>query len=505
MPPAAAPSDTSSSLDPASPPARYLPKSTRTTICIALAAFFVGWGLTDIRNRGRYDPARPLNHMTDLTVYTVAGAAFFDGRDPYLVSNPRGWHYLYPPLLAIVLSPLAKLDSQWQVVIWYFCNLVFAWGCCYESLRFLRLLKPAVPPMAATFGTSGAPQPVWGSAPPWLVASAGAAMLWPALNCLHRGQVGLLVTYLVLLGARLGLGSRSWRGWAAGGCALALAVTVKLTPIMPALFLSAMLALPVVMGWNRRLLAPAAGLVGGIAAGLALFLLLLPAAAVGWSANLQHLHRFVDLVVLNQDVGGGNDLTYHSVRNQSLVNAMYRLGNLVAYECGKGPSDLAEPEEQGPSMPMDSRFAHDALLAMRLGLLGLLTAIGWRAARRGMPLDIAAAFGASCVATLLISPLSWAHHYLIAAPGLLAVPLWFAWSGRDRFAKNLAYSAVGLIWAHYLLLDWTGRIGLLGIGTGVWFIAAAVGMLWSKKAKAGEIAKADESGGADPSPDLRAA
>ena len=100
-------------------------------------------GIHGIRKRGRYDPARPMNHMTDLTVYTEAGAAFFDGRDPYSVANPRGWHYLYPPLLAIVLAPLAKLDSQWQVVIWYFFSLAVAWGCCYESLRLLRwLLRP---------------------------------------------------------------------------------------------------------------------------------------------------------------------------------------------------------------------------------------------------------------------------------------------------------------------------------------------------------------------------
>ena len=80
-------------------------------------------------------------------------------------------------------------------------------------------------------------------------------MLFPTLNCLQRGQVGLLVTYLTLLGLRLSLGGGSWRGWAAGGAALALAVTVKLTPIMPALFLLAMLGLPVVMGWSRRKLA----------------------------------------------------------------------------------------------------------------------------------------------------------------------------------------------------------------------------------------------------------
>ena len=64
------------------------------------------WGLTDVRQRGY--PDVPAEHRTDLTVYTEAGAAFFDGRPPYEVSNPRGWTYLYPPLLAMLLAPLHR-------------------------------------------------------------------------------------------------------------------------------------------------------------------------------------------------------------------------------------------------------------------------------------------------------------------------------------------------------------------------------------------------------------
>jgi hypothetical protein len=461
---------------------------TRTLAWAVLAMLLVVWGLTDVRHRGRYDPATPLNHMTDLTVYTEAAAAFFDGRDPYTVSNPRGWHYLYPPLLAIALAPLSKLDSQWQAVIWYFFSLAIAWGCGYESLRLLRLLKPAALPKDVI-----SPRAAGTGAPVWLVGFAAAAMLFPTLNCLQRGQVGLLVTYLVLLGLRLSLDSRSRLAWAAGGFALALAITVKLTPIMPALFLVAMLGLPVAMGWNRRKIAPKVTLLGGMAAGLVLFLLLLPAAAVGWSANLQHLRRWSDLIVLNHDVGGDNDLTYHSIRNQSLTNAVYRLGNWVAFAWDGGPSDLAE-EPPGNTMPMDRPMVHRVLMVVRLGLLALLAAVGWRAARRGTALDLAAAYGAACIATLLVSPLSWAHHYLIAAPGLLAVPLWYWQQERLRFAKSLAFSGCGLLWAHYLLLDWTGRAGLLGIGTTIWFLAAAIGMLQHSAAETETAANADDGG-----------
>ncbi len=108
------------------------------------------------------------------------------------------------------------------------------------------------------------------------------------------------------------------------------------------------------------------------------------------------------------------------------------------------------------------------------------------------------------MATLLVSPLSWGHHYLIAAPGFLFVPLWFLQHGRIRFAKSLAVSACGLLWAHYLLLDWTGRAGLLGLGTTAWFLGAAIGLLqWSATEKA---AKSDSVGSErKPDQDLRAA
>ena len=107
---------------------------------VVLAVLLAIWGLTDIRSRGRVDAQRPTVHRTDFTVYTEAGAAFFDGRDPYRVTNPRGWGYLYPPLFAILVAPLHALDAQWQVVVWFFISLGLLWGLYRESCRLLRLV-----------------------------------------------------------------------------------------------------------------------------------------------------------------------------------------------------------------------------------------------------------------------------------------------------------------------------------------------------------------------------
>src|SRR6516164_6087864 len=90
------------------------------------------WGRVDVFRRARIDPNDPTAHKTDFTVYTEAGLAMFDGRDPYLVTNPRGWHYLYPPLFAILVAPLGLLDSQWQAAAWFAISILAAWGSYFE-------------------------------------------------------------------------------------------------------------------------------------------------------------------------------------------------------------------------------------------------------------------------------------------------------------------------------------------------------------------------------------
>ena len=100
-----------------------------TVVVVALTI----WGYVSIGPNGRLEPGRTDQHKTDFTVFTEAGAAFFDGRDPYRVTNPRGWHYLYPPLFALVVAPLSVFDTESQVVIWYVVNVVFAFGCFGEA------------------------------------------------------------------------------------------------------------------------------------------------------------------------------------------------------------------------------------------------------------------------------------------------------------------------------------------------------------------------------------
>src|ERR1035438_7971938 len=46
--------------------------------------------------------------MTDLGVFAVASEAVWSGQNLYTITDWHGWHYQYPPTLAILFLPLAE-------------------------------------------------------------------------------------------------------------------------------------------------------------------------------------------------------------------------------------------------------------------------------------------------------------------------------------------------------------------------------------------------------------
>ncbi len=109
-------------------------------IYLGLLIAFAIWGWLDVVPRGMVNHQRINEHRTDFTVYTEAGAAFFDGRDPYQVSNPRGWRYLYPPMFAILVAPLHVLPPMGQVGVWFVLSVGMVFGCYFELRRILAFV-----------------------------------------------------------------------------------------------------------------------------------------------------------------------------------------------------------------------------------------------------------------------------------------------------------------------------------------------------------------------------
>jgi len=435
-------------------------------LLLALVAF--GLGLLDVRRRAP---------NSDFTVFTIAGAAFFDGRDPYEIANPQGWHYAYPPLFALLVSPLAGLSFRGQVVAWYTISVGFGILCVLECRRIARAIRRDEP------AADAAPLPRW------MILAAALSPLLPAIDTLQRGQVALAITWPLLLGLRLAIDCRRPGGaWLAGGV-LALPIAIKLTPLVP-VGLLALIGLRrstaghEAVATDRRRLA----LIGGVAIGLALFLLALPATLLGWEKNVDHLSTWARRIEASARVGV--DDNKYTFRNQSFANAVEMLAR---WEHPKSPLRWLSPRDPAirdlrlqPRVPRSLLSA--AVPAILLALSGLVIASGWRIGGRGRPLGTAAAFGLAAALSLVISPISWAHHFAILLPAVLFVPWWFHSRRRPATAACLAVAPPVLLGIHYLLID-TGWIelpfglalvwvvGLLGVGTAVWCGAASVLML----------------------------
>jgi hypothetical protein len=438
------------------------------------------WCAVDVSRRAVVDTARPHLHMTDFTVYTEAGTAFFDGRAPYEVTNIRGWKYLYPPLFALLVAPLSALSGPWQATLWFAVSVLLCLGSYFECRRLLAGVLAAQP------------------APNGLVARlgmiAGAAAVFPVLNCLQRGQIGVILIYPLLVGLRMMLLGQTPRAWFAGGLVLALPVVLKLTPLLP---VGCLVVALVAASWPRSIAlhvdastATSQDLQGmvartfrvplwsaaGVLTGCLFFSLALPAGLIGWQANLRHLATWYNRVATKVDhdrtdqfAGDGS-----TIRNQSLTNAVARFGNWAAFEFAGGPDDrlIDRGAAELGTMLMDRPSVHAALLVIRgiaaLVLVAAVVALG----RCGDRVSLGFAFGLACVATFIVSPVARGHYFMLYVPAILFGGLWIFERRSARSALGFAAIPALLCLTHYLALNHAGRVGLLGIGTALWFFTA---------------------------------
>ena len=260
-------------------------------------------------------------------------------------------------------------------------------------------------------------------------------------------------------------------------------VVLKIIPLLPVGFL---LFVQLVDWVRQRWAAPAspapvgrrfAASTLGVCFGLVLFFFLVPAALIGWNANMRHLNTWARFMLTKADDGGmdprsGNS---HSARNQSLQNAAYRLGNFAAHVFGGGPDDRLVEEFHAPAMAMDEPEVERTLFLARAALALALLSFGVRlGGGDGSRLNLATGFALACVAMLVVSPVARGHYFMLLSPATLLVPLWLDRHNCPRAAVVMAVIAPLLPLLHYALLPFAGRIGLLGLGTAAWLMAALV-------------------------------
>jgi hypothetical protein len=438
-------------------------------VYLGLLIAFAIWGWLDVVPRGMVNHQRIHEHRTDFTVYTEAGAAFFDGRDPYQVSNPRGWRYLYPPMFAILVAPLHVLPPMGQVAVWFVLSVGMVFGCYFELRRILDYVLARTSPSAKDSARLTL----------CVCAAAIATAMLPAFNCLQRGQVEIFKLYLLMLGFRLALtGTRAWT-WALAGVVFSLAGVLKLTPLLPVgclLLYEARLALSARRepgAWRRPI-----SLASGLTVGLLMFALAIPAALTGWNRNLQHLETWFSKVVTKvvdvRTTDFGEDV--RTIRNQSLDNAAYRFGNFLNYQFAAGPDDtlIDHPHDASLKLPMDDPHVGELIVVARVLALVALLLFVIRASFETKLIGRGTVFGLACVATLVVCPVARACYFVMFLPAIPFVCTRLLELNLRRSAEVFAWVPIGLVWLHYLLLPTSGRVGLMGLGAAAWFLASCV-------------------------------
>ncbi|MFI9271489.1 glycosyltransferase 87 family protein [Kitasatospora sp. NPDC052896] len=333
----------------------------------------------------------------DLAVYRAAGSTVRAGQDLYAMRvTGLDLPMTYPPFAGLLFTPLTLLSMPVARLATTVANLLLVIVFVHLSLRLVD--RPDRPPRTAVT----------------LFVAAFAVWCEPVWSTVGNGQINLLLAVAVLGDLTLCAGRR-WAGVGTG-----LAAGVKLTPLLFVLFLTAAGVLD-----RRRRGAPeerrapdpwlrsAAGATAAFVATVALPGLLMPRDSL----------RFWTTTVFQPSRPG--DAAHDA--NQSVRGLVARL---------LGTTD--------PGLPW-------LATALVLALLGLGTAALLATGRRDRP-DLAWPLLCCATTTLLVSPVSWSHHWVWCVPLTLLVaaearrlgswPWWCA-----AAAMWLTFSSFAVWWA----------------------------------------------------------
>jgi hypothetical protein len=322
-------------------------------------------------------------------------------------------NYPNPPIMALILKPLMHLPPLAGSLIWFYLKIAMAVLSIYWVLRLLDRGDPVFP--------------WWGKVLTVLLC------LRPIAGDLVHGNVNLFILFVVV-GA---LVSFCRRRDLLAGVLLGLAIACKVTP---ALFVPYFL-------WKR-----AWKTLAGTAAGLVLFVWVVPGTLLGWSDNQQYLGTWYRNMV--QPFAEGK-VTSEAV-NQSLPGLMSRLlthrPSFVAWgEEAYVPTEyhnVFDLDERTVQWILKGCMAAFALIVMWRCRTSLADRENWR---------LLAEFSVVILGMLLFSERTWKHHCVTLL--LPFAVLCYALSAQ-RWPVRRRWYLVGTLGAAFLLITLTGTTGL---------------------------------------------
>lgn len=362
-----------------------------------------------------YRSAFMARRMGDLGCYLRAAWAVRARQDMYGIVEDNGWHYNYPPLYAILLTPLADppanvdhagfVPYEISVAVLYVFNLV----CLVVGIRVLAsaLEKASADPLVRSL-------PV-GCRRWWALRTIPLlACLPPVGHTLMRGQTNLLLLALIC-GMIAGL--LRGRRFVAGLC-LAGAICLKIFPAF-------LLLVPL---WRRD-----GRCLGGCTAGLLVGLVLIPLAALGPRGFVSE-YRELGIVLVGPALGLGEDksraeelIEVNATDNQSIQTMLH---NWLHLDRETRPK-VAAPWVRYASWLIGGGFT-------------LLTLAASYRRRSDNGLSVALFVGALTLVMIWMSPVCHSHYFVLSVP-LVMTLLARSWERRPQHLGRFAGLSAGLL------------------------------------------------------------
>ncbi|MEI7436885.1 MAG: glycosyltransferase family 87 protein [bacterium] len=431
----------------------------RLLLAIMLLAILVFGGVLERRTALRNQP------MTDLGVFACAARAVATGVNLYSVGDWHGWHYHYPPLMAILMRPFAHplpepcpelppgvlrnttntpwgyelqgMESQYCplsarnahffgiVAGWYLFSIallllaVHALACGLEGAR----LRDGLPPV-------GAVRRRW-----WLRRLMPMLIVVTSIGAeLSRGQVDIVLLAAIAFALYFAVRGRHL----AAGLCLIFPACVKLFPVLLGLW-------PL---WRRHW-----AMLGGMLAGATLGLIVIPALAIGPARTVALYQEWVHVLLLpglgaSADDTRDRELTeMNSTDNQSLLAFFHNWSNY--------------------GRTLEERGSHPAAPAARVAVAvsgALLLAAACWAARWRRHENARASYGFAGLLTgimLLLSPVTHSFYLVLLIP-LLMTLVDFCLDNRATPRLQLMLAAIlGVFWVVDLTIRLVPRDGVV--------------------------------------------
>jgi hypothetical protein len=271
-----------------------------------------------------------IRNLIDFPVYYAAGRSLLGGRiDLYAPDFALGrvMDYRYPPFFLVALAPLWLAPYPVAAYIWYLFSTLEITGCVLIVVRAFPALRE--------------------SKKMWILVALATAPYFVMM--LHYGNAHLLATFLLFASLYFFLRRKD----VPGGLCMALAITIKVTPV---------LLLPYLALKRRWKMLVAVGV-------FLVFINLLPAAYFGLRANGDLLAGWYGHVIASQEFHEDNGPI-----NLSLKGQLRRYVSSVDYS-RRVDGDVRYPAVNVAAL---SRETMDAVwLAAALVLFGLVLFLIW--------------------------------------------------------------------------------------------------------------------------------